>query len=235
MIRKYILFVFALLKFSSTLYGQHAVGVKMNAGLSNIYIENNNGQALTRNFYPQPTYQAGIYYAVDVSHKLKLGAELLFTKMNGKEIVRIPYTDDNNNPSGEFSVHTNWRHLSYAALPIYIGYAYKKCTLNIGVQSNLRVGGNATEEGSVYLKDDTLHWKNTFTNLSGIDKFDIGLRAGFMADIYRTLGMEANYYLGLNNNLPGGMSSNWKMKNRQCTLGIRYRFFAKHKKEKEKK
>jgi len=37
-----------------------------------------------------------------LTHKMKLGAEIIFTQINGKEYLGIPLTDANNNPTGQF-------------------------------------------------------------------------------------------------------------------------------------
>jgi hypothetical protein len=231
---KHILIFTTLLIFISKIYGQHTFGIKLNGGISNISVKTNNGQTLKHISYPQPSYNGGIYYAVNLNKKLTFGTEVLFTQINGKEYLGIPFTDNNNNPTGQYYSDTIWRHLSYLGLPIYIGYNYKKLNLNIGVQTNIRIGGKVREIGSAPLNGDTLTWDNKFTNLNGYDKLDFGIRAGFILKIYRNIGLEGNYYLGLNNNLKGSITSNWKMKNRQLTIGIRYTCFTMNRKEKKK-
>jgi hypothetical protein len=231
---KYILLALALLNFDSYIYGQHSIGIKLNAGLSNVSVKLNNGQTLSHKFYPQPSYHAGIYYSGELTHRLKFGAEIILTQINGKEYLGIPLTDNNNNPTGQFSSDTIWRHFSYLGLPIYIGYNYKKLNLNFGYQTNIRLGGKAREIGSVPYNGDTLTWDNKFTDLSGIDKVDFGLRAGFILNIYKGFSIEGNYYYGVNNNLKDNPKYR-KDKIRQLTVGIRYKCFTMNKKSKEKK
>ena len=232
---KNILIIFTMLNFCSNIYGQQIIGIKLNGGISNISNTTNNGQTLKKIFYNQPSYNGGVYYSNLLNLRMKLGAEIIFTQINGKEYIEIPLTDNNNNPNGEFSLDTIWRHFSYLGLPIYFGYNYKKMNLNFGFQANYRLGGNGREKGSVPSNGGNITWDNKLKNLSGIDKFDFGIRAGIIIDLYRNFGIEANYYYGLNNNYRGSITSNWKMKNRQLAIGIRYNFFKINRKTKEKK
>jgi hypothetical protein len=223
-----------MLNFCSNIYGQQTYGIKLNGGISNISITTTNGQNLKQTMYPQPSYNGGIYYSYSVSNKFKLGIELLFNRINGKQYTGIPLTDNNNNPTGLYSSDTIWRHISYLGIPIYLSYNYKRLNLNFGIQTNLRIAGNAREIGSVPSNGDILRWDNKFTNLSGIDKIDFGIRGGVIFDVYKNLGIDGNYYFGLNNNYKGSITSNWKMKNRQFTIGIRYKLLTINRKKKEK-
>ena len=228
---KNILLVLVLLNFYSAIYGQHTFGVKLDGGISNISIKTTNGQSLKHIFYVQPSFNGGIYYSIKTHKKLTLGIEALFTQINGKEYLGIPLTDNNNVPTGQYSSDTIWRHISYIGIPIYFGYCYKKFNFNIGIQTNIRVGGKGREIGSVPSNGDTLTWDNKFTNFNGYDKLDFGIRAGVVFDIYRRFGLEGVYFYGLNNNLKGSITSNWKMKNRQLLIGIRYKCFTLNRKK----
>ena len=231
---KYIFFILILLNFDSNMYGQHTVGIKLNAGLSNVLVRYNNRQTLHHKFYPQASYQSGIYYSTSLSRKLKLGSEIIFIQINGKEFIGIPFTDINGKPIDGFSFDTLWRHFSYVGLPIYVGYNYKKLNVNLGLQTNLRLGGNISEKGGANNNGDTLTWKNKYTDLSGFDKFDFGLRAGFILNLNKNFALEGNYYYGINNILKNNPKF-LKDKIRQLTVGLRVKCFTANRKTKEKK
>ena len=231
---KYSVALLILLHTCSTMQAQQTIGIKLNGGLSNIVERNDNGQALKHIFYLQPSYHAGIYYSIHLPHQFNFGSEVLFIKINGKQYTGIPYTDNNNNPTGEYSSDTVWRHFSYVGLPLYIGYSYKKLNVNLGVQANVRLGGHVRDKGSALSNGDTIRWENKSKNLNGIDKVDMGLKAGFIVDIHKGFALEATYYYGLNN-LYREAFTNWKLKSRQCTVGLRYTCYMRNKKTALKK
>lgn len=224
--QRQFLLLTALLPFFA--FGQHNFGIKINPGVSyfSTKAETNPPQNITQRFYPMPSGQAGFYYNYSFKDKFLIGTELLYVLIEGKEYFKLPFTDNNGNPTGEFSEEDIWRHISFVSVPVYVGYNFNKWNVNLGVQGNFvwesggRVEGRATLYGTPYT------WENSSDKL-GINQYDYGIRAGVIYNLSARLSLEANYYMGLTNLIEDDdLAKYWDWRVQQLTVGVRFNLLA---------
>ncbi len=209
--------LYSLLSFS-----QHDFGVKVNGGVSKI-TSKFNSDITTQKFYFVPSGQAGFFYSFSIK-KSFIGAETLFSQIEGKERLSIPIVDNNGNSAGE-DLDIVYRHISYLSLPIYYGFKFKKLIINLGIQSSLALASSGEERGQF----GGIVVSNNFTKLN-IDNYDFGIRAGIFVSLSKKFSLEVNYYYGINNILSNSVNiPNWSWKVQQATIGIRYKLFSKEK------
>src|SRR3990172_2928331 len=81
-----------------TTNGQHDIGVKLAGGWSKI--STNINSSPPHEFKFMPFYQGGLFYNFHFKAKSIIGAELLFSKIAGKEHSELPATNNFGNPTG---------------------------------------------------------------------------------------------------------------------------------------
>ncbi len=224
--------ILAILLFSFSVYGQQNIGVKVNGGLSGIFIYDNSTQQIKQKSYFVASGQGGLLYNLSLGNKSLFGAEFLFIQIEGKGRSEIPFTDQNGNPTGEYGVDNFFTHITYVGLPIYYGFKIKKLTLNLGAQTAYAIASGGREKGQAadgYGGITT--WDNKFDKLN-IDAFDFGARVGLIFNLTNRFAIEGTYYYGISNILKKNVNnSELKWKIQQITIGLHYTFFTINKKE----
>jgi hypothetical protein len=218
---KFIFLIFFSLN-SLFSFSQHDFGVKVNGGASKI-TSKFNSNITTQKFYFVPSGQAGFFYTLSIKKSL-LGAEILFSQIEGKERLSIPIFDNNGKNVGE-DIDMIYRHISYLSLPIYYGFKFKKLSFNLGIQTSLALASSGEERGQF---GGTVI-SNNFTKLN-IDNYDFGARAGMFINLSKRFSIDLNYYYGINNILSNNINiPNWSWKVQQATIGLCYKLFSKEK------
>lgn len=220
---KRLITIFTILTINFTVFGQQDIGLKVNCGMSKLSDKLITTQQLTQKFFFKPSGQEGLFYNFHLGDKSILGIELLLIQIEGKEYLKIPFTDINGNLTGEFATDNIWRHISYFGLPIYFGYNFNKLNVNIGLQINFTLASSGQEKGQDPNEyGDIITWDNKADKL-GIDDYDYGVRGGIFFNFTKNFAIEAIYYYGINNILK---TNDWKWKVQQITVGFRYKFFT---------
>ncbi|MBW6484052.1 MAG: PorT family protein [Vicingaceae bacterium] len=212
-----------------TTYGQHTFGVKLADGWSKISTKINSSPPTPQEFKFMPSYQGGLSYNFHFKNKSLIGAELLFSKIRGKEHSESPTTDEFGNPTDEFIIGNVDRHISYLSVPVYYGLNYKKFTVNIGVQTSFVIysSGLATTLAPDN-NGNTLYFENKTAKLP-ITNYDFGIRAGLSFALSNNIMVESFYYYGLLN-IYEYHSTNWKWTIQQLTVGVKYNIISSIKK-----
>ncbi len=201
-------------------FSQHDFGVKVNGGVSKI-TSKFNSDITTQKFYFVPSGQAGFLYSFSI-RKSFIGAEILFSQIEGKEQLTIPIIDNNGNSAGE-DIDIIYRHISYLSIPIYYGFKFKKLNINLGIQSSLALASSGEERGQF----GGTAISNNFAKLN-IDNYDFGARAGMFINLSKRFSIDLNYYYGINNILNDNVNiPNWSWKVQQATIGLCYKLFSK--------
>jgi opacity protein-like surface antigen len=233
---KQLFAILTTLIIQSTAFGQHNIGIKVNGGLSYLDTKQGASDVTTDKIYFMPSGQGGLFYNFHLHEKFLIGAELLFTQIEGKEYFEIPHTDNVGNPlpTGIVNSYNIWRHISYFGIPIYFGLDVRKLNINLGFQSNFRLASSGFEKvhaPDVAGEDMSEDYKVKNIN---IDDYDYGVRIGLLFKLTDKFSMETNYYNGINDIKKKYMgNSKWKVL--QMTVGLRYKFISiggqKNKKE----
>lgn len=169
-----------------------------------------------------PSGQAGFYYNLVLCNKSSLGAELLFSQIEGKNKMEMDLHDFEGNKVGHAS-DIYLSHISYLSLPVYYGFNIKKLTINGGFQVSYALASSGRDKNDATIIE--LHEEHYSTNNKiddiHIEKFDFGPRAGIIYHLTDKLSVEGMYYYGLNN-IQKGKLRLWELKVQQMTFGIRY-------------
>lgn len=211
--------LFFLLK-TQPYYGQYELGLKVSGGFSRI-TNNINSPGTKQTLYFSPSGQGGFFYSFNLGSKSILNVELLFTQMQGREKLEIPYLDQYGNPTDPYVTVQICRHISYISLPIYYGIKFKKISLNLGIQTSLVIISSGRERGP--------SWDNKYDELN-IDPYDFGPRAGIIFHAFKRVSIEGNYYYGINNILNENVTfPEWFWRTQQINVGVRYSFILREK------
>jgi hypothetical protein len=223
---KKFLLIFSMPIIHFTALAQSDFGLTINGGVSyfTTKLESQLPPTQSQKFYPMPSGQGGMFYNLHLHSKFLFGAELLFVPIEGKEVLKTEELDQNGAPTGLFITDNLWRHVYYLGLPVYFGYNLKKVNVNLGFQVNYTLASGGKEKGEAPFNGSITTWEYTSDKLA-IDKYDYGVRAGFLYKLNDQFSIEANYYHGLNNILEDTQISNfWKWKVQQMTVGLHYTF-----------
>ena len=223
-------------------FGQLDIGIKINGGASYIYthFQQSNqafvlgGNVSTDKNYYRPSGQAGLFFNRYLKHQFSIGAELLYTQIEGREYMELQQTNQNGMP-GQYITDNVWRHISYLGIPIYFGYNFKRLNINIGFQFNYVLASGGEEKGQEPNNGNVTIWDNKFNEL-GIKNYDFGAKGGLVFKLSDKFLIEANYYYGLNNIIKDkdyAKVTKWQVQ--QMTIGLRYEYVSldNHKDEKE--
>jgi len=211
--------VILLLFLSSVAYSSnHAFGLKLNGGVSRI----SNPVTFpywTWNVRFGPSGSGGFYYNYQFDGRSILGAELLFSQIEGREEAKGLFDD------GARGYETFHRSISYISLPVFYGFNYNKFTFQIGVQVSYALRNN-TKWSGYFITSDGSRRDWDFTRVHNIDNFDFGPKAIVSYNIRDNFAIEASYYYGVNdiaskiNWISVGV---WRVQ--QATIGIKYAFW----------
>lgn len=204
-----------------TSFANQQWGIKAGGGLSKITssIRTINATPITPFV---PSGQVGLFYSYPLKGKSSLGAELLFSQIEGKEKLEFDLTDIDGNKAG-FASDILYRHISYLSIPVYYGYTFKWLTFNGGLQVSYALASSGREKNNVIVYEIGGK-KESYTNKTddiNITRFDFGPRAGVVYQLNSKMSVEASYYYGLNNILKDG-SPAWKLGVQQVSVGVRY-------------
>ena len=229
--QKHLLVLVIFIGFNSMAFGQSQLGIKVSGGISRIY-----GTLKYQNHPPStvmsssfsPSYQAGMYYNLPIGKKQAIGAELLYSHVEGGQTNKWDYMDMNRG-----SDYT-YERISYLNLPVYYGITFKKLTLNAGIQISYTLSSSGHYESSWEARELDEHFAyipmkfNLYHELNDlpIKNFDFGPRAGVMYRLTNKLSIEGMFYHGIQN-INQMKSSAEELKIQQMTVGIRYALWTK--------
>lgn len=218
--------LFIVIAFSINTFGQHQLGIKLSGGLSKITesIESSDFN-LTTAFVPSG--QVGLYYNLALGEKSSLGAELLFSQIEGKNILEMDLHDIQGNKVG-YSTSISYSHISYLSLPVYYGFHMKRLSIHAGFQISraLASSGREKNEATIHeIRQESYSGNRKIDNIH-ITHYDLGPKAGVIYHLTNRLAVEGTYYYGINNiHQTTPIIGEWKVQ--QITLGIRYALWSK--------
>ena len=215
-----------VIAFNLNTFGQQQFGIKVSGGLSRITesIELSNA-TLTTLFVPSG--QGGLYYNLSLGKKSSLGAELLFSQIEGKNVMEMDLIDIEGNKIGHVT-DIAFRHISYLSLPVYYGFKIKRLTINGGFQISYALASSGREKNDATINEinEESYSYNRKTDDINISNLDFGPRAGIIYHLTNKLAVEGTYYYGINN-ISKSNPLNWELKVQQMTFGIRYALWYK--------
>jgi len=213
--------------FNITTIGQQKWGVKVGGGISKITnsMEPSNG-TITISY--APSGQGGLYYYLSLGKSSSLGAELLFSQIEGKEKLEMEIKTPEVMNFGHYS-SLAFKHISYLSLPFYYGFTIKRLTINAGFQVAYALASSGREKNVLTIYGfpfNEIGSSNRKIDDINIKKWDFGPRAGITYPLTDRLELEATYYYGINN-IQKGDPVLWESKVQQMTFGVRYTFWNK--------
>ena len=209
------------------------IGIKVSGGLSKITITSDEFDVPFSTPFAA-SGQAGLYCHLSRGKHSSLGAELLFSQIEGKDVIDSDFSDtdwitgENETITGHVT-NKGYRHISYISLPLYYGYTIKKFTLHAGFQLSYAFSSSGREKTYGTYNEggqETNVNNDTKTDNINIKKLDFGPRAGITYQLTNRLGLEGTYYYGLNN-IQKVDDPFWILKVQQMTLGVRYALWTK--------
>lgn len=211
---------------------QHDIGVKFADGWSKISTKINSSPSTPQEFKFMHSYQGGLSYNFHFKNKSIIGAEMLFSKIRGKEHSVSPATDEFGNPTSQLIIFNTGRYISYLSIPVYYGLSYKKLAVNIGVQTSFVISSSGL--GITLVPDNngnTLYFESKSDKLP-VKNFDFGIRTGLSFSLTNNIMVESFYYYGLLN-IYKYNSTNWKWSIQQTAIGVKYNMVSNSNKTKE--
>lgn len=165
--------------------------------------------------------------------KCALGAEILFSQVEGGQTVKWDYKDIGLSNIDGYGSDFTYEKISYLSLPIYYGYTYKRLTINGGFQISYAFSSSGHYEISyeyIVIAEDGGRIKsegglNSELNKLAIRDFDFGPRVGGIYRLTNKLSIEGMFYYGINNINYIKLSAE-ELKIQQMTLGIRYTLWS---------
>lgn len=209
--------------FNLSTFGQRQFGVKINGGVSKITESRENPNiSFVTPFVPSG--QAGLYYNLLISKNTALGAELLFSQIEGKEISELRLIDVEGNNVGFATTHT-YRHISYLILPVYFGFNLQKLTIHAGFQLSYNIAGSDKYKTDATVNGERFKSESTSEN-NPFSKYEFGPRTGIYYHLTDRLAVEGIYYFGISN-IEKGVPMINELKVQQMTVGVRYALGSK--------
>lgn len=209
--------------FNLNTFGQHQWGVKVNGGLSKITTTwEDPNSTFTTPFVPSG--QAGLYYNLLMGKRISLGAELLFSQIEGKEKRETDLVDAEGNNVGHATFFI-YRHISYLSLPIYIGFNITKLTIHAGLQLSRNISGSDNDKHDGIINGEQFKSESKSIN-NPFSKYELGPRAGIHYRLSDRLVVEGTYYYGISN-IDKGVPMINELKVQQMTVGMRYALCTK--------
>lgn len=218
--RQAITTLLAMLSFG--IFSQHNIGVKASGGvskISNSWVSVYPGWTI----HIAPSGNGGIYYNYDIEDHSILGAELLFSQMEGREKIEIDLISGSD-PAGHLQ-NAYYNHLSYLALPVYYGLNLGRFNINAGFQISYAIRSSGRNKSTGIAFGKSIETDEKYDELY-FNKFDFGPRVGFLFNLNDRIAIEGVYYYGINNLHKPTISigSDWKRRVQQLTIGLRYTF-----------
>ena len=216
MTRKILLTILIFTELS--MFSQKNIGVKISGGISKITKEYGSFEHDHVDHFSF-SGQMGIFGDISLGKRSNLTTELSLTQIEGKETSESNLYVDPLFVTGQVSVQY-YSHITYLALPLYYGFKINKLTINGGFQGAIKLLSSGLEKGNGIMDGESYNW--TKEEDLYIDRFDFGLRMGFVYDLNSHISIEGIYYKGMNN-LNRENDFDFTSKIQQVTLGLRYR------------
>jgi hypothetical protein len=224
---KLSIFLSSLFVFNLSVFGQQQFGIKASGGLSKITNSLNPANSiLTTPFVPSA--QGGLFYNLQFGKRSSMGAELLFSQIEGKGKMETDLYIFKENSVLELVGHmtsTYYQHISYLSLPVNYGYEIKKMKISAGFQISYALSSSGRDKTNATIEGEYETSDNKYDNIN-IKSFNFGPKAGIIYHLSRKLAIEGSYYYGLNN-IQKGDATSWKLKVQQATFGVRYTLWEK--------
>ena len=218
---KLIILPIVLVLSSTSLIGQHSLGIKASFGASMLKTSYN--YSTDHNDYFRPTGQVGLTYKYNITNRSIIASDLLFYQIRGKEHSKLALTDDFGDPIGILELDI-WRNISYLGLPLYYGYNFKNLTFCIGIQTSVTLFSSGKERSEyIDLNGDPAITENEFSGLN-IDMLNIGPIASIKYNLTDKSALELMYYYGVNNIQQG--IHDWKVNPHLLAVGLLYYFIS---------
>lgn len=222
---KVLVLLISLSLFTSEAFPQQALGLRINAGLSQLKTELDD-EDISQKFYFMFSGLAGIYGHFPVTENSFIGTELLYNRIAGKEELVIKWDLLNGGPgTQEVLIYTYARHISYLSIPLYYGYVSDKFVVRGGFQFSMPLESGETFKYKVPYNIQVLY---TEPDRLDIEKYDYGIMLGLAYKIDAKTEFEFSYYHGLND-IYDGSDRKYIWKNRQLLAGFRYTLFSSQK------
>ena len=223
-----LLFILSIIfTFNLTALGQHQFGIKASGGISRITNSMDiSGATLTTPFVSSG--QAGLFYSFQLGKKSSLGAELLFSQIEGKEKTETDLKEINEFGESKLvghSIYIYYSHISYLSLPVYYSFKTNKLAIIAGFQISYALSSNGHDKTIALINGQEETADNKYDDIH-IKNFDFGPKAGIIYNLTEKLALEGTYYYGLNN-IQKGNPILWQLKVQQATLGLRYTLQSK--------
>ncbi|HEY3371571.1 MAG TPA: outer membrane beta-barrel protein [Prolixibacteraceae bacterium] len=237
--QKHLFVLVCLIAINSWAFGQQQFGVKVSGGISRLYgaLEDHNHPPGTMTTSFSPSGQAGLYYNFPVGKNSAIGAELLYSHVEGGQTYQWNFKDDNYTDVKSLESNGSdytFEQISYLSLPVYYGYTFKRLTINAGFQISYAFSSAGHNESNYVIiiidENDDLYKRgggmNRELNALPIKDFDFGPRAGVIYRLTNRLSIEGMFYYGIQN-INQITTSVEELKIQQMTLGIRYALWNK--------
>ena len=206
---------------STSLIGQHSLGIKANFGASKL--KTSYSYSTDHIDYFKPSGQLGFTYKYILSNRSIIGSELLFYQIRGKEHANLALSNDFGDPIGILKLDI-WRNISYLGLPLYYGYNFKNFTFCIGIQTSVTLFSSGKERSEYPdLNGDPVITENEFSGLN-IDMLNVGPIASIKYNLTDKSALELMYYYGVNNIQQD--IQDWKLNPHLLTVGLLYYFIS---------
>lgn len=223
-----------LIVFTINAFGQQ-FGVTARGGISRVYgqLESNNYLSSSTITSFSPSFQAGVYYHLPTGNKTSLGAELLYSKVQGGQTLKW-YNKEVAVES--FGKDFTDESISYISLPVYYGVTFKRLTVNAGVQISYALSSSGNSESNYETREGNENTGYIFRKFSSyyelndlpVRNLDFGPRIGGILHLTNRLSLDGMFYYGLSN-INKLKSSEEPLKIQQMTVGIRYALWSKSK------
>ena len=221
-----------LIHFSAS--GQHVIGFKADAGLSQISTNITVRPTIHRDAFSFSGHE-GAYYNFLRRRRTLLGAEIIFVHIRGKEHIEDYSSGSAGDLSGNYLIEDDRRMIHYLGIPLYYGFRFKKLNVNLGFQTLFAMKSRGRINTTSGYNSVSVDYESSINQLS-ISGYNFGPRAGVMFTLNKNVSVEAVYYYGLNDinvndpTQPGKWKS-WRVQ--QFTIGIRYKAFELELEEKK--
>gem|GEM_PF-4371890 len=221
------LLVITLLSIAWPSFGQHELGIRGAGGISYFTTRFTAPLNFEQEFFIEPVIQGGLFYSYHFKNNLRLGTEILWMNLEGREKMIVVNTDVNGNPNGLFTTVNTYRELSAIGIPLYIGYTHKKWSFNIGGELMVPLHSSSSENTyGVDQNNQAFEWNHDGGELN-LDPINFGFYTGIYYDLNNLFALEAKYTSTMNNLLNSEqLSPSWKWEVLMLTVGLRFRILS---------
>ncbi|MBL4658355.1 MAG: outer membrane beta-barrel protein [Flavobacteriales bacterium] len=203
-------------------FGQRRLDLHLAGGVSHISDE------YETQFYSQthetpigPSFKLGVISTGNLAKNSIIRSGIEFNQIEGVDIQEWDlglYVA----PTGHFKIDVRM-HVSYLTVPIYYGFQMERFCLYFGVRGSVAVLREYNQQ-NIHTEGDSVGVFNSTRNkLDEVSIVDYGVSAGSTFQFNDKLGIELNYYYGLNDILDLVNESEGRWGVQQGTLGLNYR------------